>query len=153
MEPTASRNHPRNCDTKSTPIRGPRTYSTRLSSLSTGGKKLECEVPQLSNRPVPWPHSATKGCGDFCGDPSFIPTHFATSQSNSPQQAKLLTQKALQGFLSSFQRVSKFTKKGFLNRGSGVRIPPGLPSFQGLTANPFLPATISGYFRGQPAPA
>jgi len=109
---------------------------------------LECDVPESSNRPVLYPHSATKGCGDFCGDPLFIPTHFNTSQSISPQQAKLLNQKALQGFLSSFQRVSKFTEKGFLNRGSGVRIPPGLPFFSRSYDEPpfsrlLFPATLS----------
>jgi len=69
------------------------------------------------------PFWATGDCGDFCGDPTIISVHLAASQSSSPQQAKLLTQKALQGFLSSFQRVSKFVEKGFLNRKSEVRIP------------------------------
>jgi len=71
-------------------------------------------------------------CGDFCGTSPFILAHFNTSQFNSQQGSKLLKQMALQGFLPSFQRVSKFVGKGFLNRGSGARISPGLPLFSAV---------------------
>src|SRR5579859_301960 len=90
------------------------------------------------------PSRATNECGDFCGDPLFISVHLKTSQPSWLQQAKLLNQKTLQGFLSSFQRVSKLGRKGFVNRRSGVRFPSPAPVLQGLsrpTKEP--PSTIS----------
>ena len=97
-----------------------------LLSSSTAGSMARSLVARRSRDLVFF--KAPNECGDFCGDSAFILVHFNTSQFNSVQKSKLLKQRALQGFLPSFQRVSKFCEKGFLNRGSGVRIPPGLPA-------------------------
>ncbi len=70
-------------------------------------------------------------CGDFCGDSSFISTDSRTSQTMFVQVVNNLTKKGLQGFLSSVQQHNEMVRKGFLNRGSGVRISPG-PFFNNL---------------------
>ena len=75
----------------------------------------------------------TRDCGDFCGDPSCISTNLGTGRIICVQLAKYLSERVLQGFLYSVQQLSEVVEKGFLNRGSGVRIPPGLPSFQQLS--------------------
>jgi hypothetical protein len=140
----ASRNHPKYWDTKSTPIDDPETYALLRGFPPPRTSRHPCRCPSVGlgsqvcrTAKKSWNAACLNrqnclnsvlllllpqlgDCGDFCGDPTVISVHMATSQSISPQQAKLLNQKALQGFLSSSQRVSKFGKNGFLNRGSPV---------------------------------
>ena len=49
-----------------------------------------------------------RNCGDFCGDLAFISTHQTPFSNNSIQPLYSMELIALQGFLPSFQRLSKF---------------------------------------------
>jgi hypothetical protein len=72
-----------------------------------------------------------RDCGDFCGDFEFTCTKRGATQINSIRLANPLTHKALQDFLPSNQQVANYLKIRFLNRRARVRIPSG-PLFNKL---------------------